>query len=268
MLTSARQQFLTPFKPRVASTPVLTEQSYVLGSVADLVQSKSSASSFDAASAARPPTTSYLALIKEHLNCDEYTEFRKILKQYKESKATDILFDRIIALFDTHHELLEGFTAFVPKRALETYRQRMAEVIAKKETLSLPSNNVAEEPRDMKVNCAETEAQQNTFDEGDGGERGEKRKLEQTFDLYEGRFLKRARGESDVDIEGEGAPVMNSAPSFKCPICLDAFTKPYKAKCGHVCCFLCWKSWLETKLECPLCKQRVRFKKLEPIFLI
>ncbi|CAD8121999.1 unnamed protein product [Paramecium sonneborni] len=31
-------------------------------------------------------------------------------------------------------------------------------------------------------------------------------------------------------------------------------------KCGHVACQDCWKQWLQTKLECPLCRARVREK--------
>lgn len=36
-------------------------------------------------------------------------------------------------------------------------------------------------------------------------------------------------------------------------------------KCGHVACTGCWKEWLSNKLECPLCRTRVREKFLIPI---
>ncbi|KAM3134674.1 hypothetical protein pb186bvf_013149 [Paramecium bursaria] len=49
----------------------------------------------------------------------------------------------------------------------------------------------------------------------------------------------------------------------KCVICWcntkdDIMSK--SSKCGHIACLKCWKTWLETKLECPLCRARVRQK--------
>ena len=38
-----------------------------------------------------------------------------------------------------------------------------------------------------------------------------------------------------------------------------------KSKCGHVVCNPCWNNWLKEKLECPLCKKKVRAKTLEPL---
>ena len=38
-----------------------------------------------------------------------------------------------------------------------------------------------------------------------------------------------------------------------------------KSKCGHVVCNPCWAKWLKEKLECPLCKKKVRAKTLEPL---
>eukprot|EP01080_Neovahlkampfia_damariscottae_P009562 gene9562-1765_t len=54
--------------------------------------------------------------------------------------------------------------------------------------------------------------------------------------------------------------------SLKCLICLDIAVKPHNSRCGHVCCFECWDSWLNRKLECPICKQRVRKNQLTPIY--
>lgn len=58
-----------------------------------------------------------------------------------------------------------------------------------------------------------------------------------------------------------------SAVEGRCPICLGTFQRPYQSKCGHVCCYTCWKGWLERKLECPLCKEKTRMKTLQPAFL-
>lgn len=53
------------------------------------------------------------------------------------------------------------------------------------------------------------------------------------------------------------------APSPPCPICKDTIKNGYKAKCGHVCCFSCWGSWLQVRLECPLCRLRTRIPQLK-----
>jgi len=52
-----------------------------------------------------------------------------------------------------------------------------------------------------------------------------------------------------------------------CMICLEnSISKPnyvfLTTKCGHIACNDCWESWLSTKLECPMCKQRTRMKQL------
>ena len=51
----------------------------------------------------------------------------------------------------------------------------------------------------------------------------------------------------------------------ECPICRDLMKVPYKAKCGHVCCYSCWTSWLIRVLECPICRNRTRLATLSPI---
>lgn len=50
-----------------------------------------------------------------------------------------------------------------------------------------------------------------------------------------------------------------------CPICLDVFKSPFSAVCGHICCHACWQTWLQQKLECPVCKEKVRFKQLRKV---
>ena len=34
------------------------------------------------------------------------------------------------------------------------------------------------------------------------------------------------------------------------------------SKCGHMACETCWGTWLSTKLECPMCKKRVKKNQL------
>jgi hypothetical protein len=54
---------------------------------------------------------------------------------------------------------------------------------------------------------------------------------------------------------------------LRCCICRDKAAKPFVAKCGHICCFDCWSRWLEEKLECPICRERVRLRQLRKMFL-
>lgn len=54
--------------------------------------------------------------------------------------------------------------------------------------------------------------------------------------------------------------------SHACPICLGNFCLPSAARCGHVCCNGCWELWLSSRLECPVCREKVRLKQLRRIF--
>lgn len=50
----------------------------------------------------------------------------------------------------------------------------------------------------------------------------------------------------------------------KCSVCYNRFDSPMVAKCQHILCSECWRGALEMYLECPLCRQRVRFSHLIP----
>ncbi|KAL9654203.1 hypothetical protein ABK040_000785 [Willaertia magna] len=56
-------------------------------------------------------------------------------------------------------------------------------------------------------------------------------------------------------------------PSLKCCICKDAAKEPATSKCGHLGCYACWNQWLQEKLECPMCRERVRLKSLTRLYL-
>lgn len=56
--------------------------------------------------------------------------------------------------------------------------------------------------------------------------------------------------------------------SGKCLICLENFKEPCASiSCGHVCCKNCWVEWLSKKLECPICKAKVRLPQLTRIYI-
>ena len=61
---------------------------------------------------------------------------------------------------------------------------------------------------------------------------------------------------------------IQTSDDFLCPICYKNSKDNYttlqysRSKCGHVLCNICWSNWLKEKLECPLCKSKVRIKTL------
>lgn len=59
----------------------------------------------------------------------------------------------------------------------------------------------------------------------------------------------------------------HSPPEQECPVCHLQFTNPYRGKCGHVLCYTCWNTWLQQKLECPICRHRTRIPQLKKVFL-
>jgi regulator of telomere elongation helicase 1 len=58
---------------------------------------------------------------------------------------------------------------------------------------------------------------------------------------------------------------------LQCPICFELLHKSkysfLVSKCGHICCENCWDKTLLIKLECPLCKKKVKKKNLIKIFI-
>jgi len=54
----------------------------------------------------------------------------------------------------------------------------------------------------------------------------------------------------------------------RCPICMEVAKDPMSGKCGHICCSECWDHWLAEKLECPVCKTRLRRGKLIKVFIM
>ena len=55
----------------------------------------------------------------------------------------------------------------------------------------------------------------------------------------------------------------------KCTVCDEAALDPYAARCGHVCCISCWKSWLKQskKKSCPQCRRDVEYSQLTRLII-
>ena len=63
-----------------------------------------------------------------------------------------------------------------------------------------------------------------------------------------------------------------SSKKMECPVCFENSKDNIQmefssAKCGHILCNPCWKRCLKQKLECPLCKKKVRENTLIHLFL-
>jgi hypothetical protein len=43
--------------------------------------------------------------------------------------------------------------------------------------------------------------------------------------------------------------------NFSCTVCKEVATDPCAARCGHVCCQVCWTRWLKVNSSCPLCRK-------------
>ena len=89
--------------------------------------------------------------------------------------------------------------------------------------------------------------------------------------------IKRVKNPEEDGIDGSSHPIDISCNNVDnlCSICLGPFKQPYKSICEHVCCkvsfiFLyfrfhsnpfsfqeCWVKWLNTKSECPICREAV-----------
>ena len=51
--------------------------------------------------------------------------------------------------------------------------------------------------------------------------------------------------------------------NFYCPICFKEGNENFSiSKCNHILCNECWAQWIFEKMECPLCKKKVRFQTL------
>ena len=46
----------------------------------------------------------------------------------------------------------------------------------------------------------------------------------------------------------------SSSSLLKCIICKEQAQEACAARCGHICCQVCWTQWLKVKSACPLCR--------------
>jgi hypothetical protein len=176
----------------------------------------------------------YLAKVKDRLDTDAMRTFTLLLKSFR-AKQIEIgeLLDRVNRHFEIHDcmNLLLGLRDFLPKKHHPLFDETF-----------VPSKGTDEANNDLmdKEQLSGGHERKRPFDQINSP-----KKIE-PLDL--------------------SLAASTSIPiTLPCPICKELVTNGYKAKCGHVCCLSCWSTWLQMKLECPLCRVRTRLPQLRRV---
>lgn len=172
----------------------------------------------------------YLASVKARLSEDAMRKFNILLKSYKAKKIDcEVLLDSLKMLFEEHNcmDLAAGFRQFVSPRNQSIFDSKFQ--CASEQPVAVASTT-PQLGLSMTLNP----------------------RPQVKIEPVVHKLLSKQHAES--------------GPDSTCPICRDKPEKPFKAKCGHVCCFGCWTSWLSNTLECPLCRQRTRLSQLSKIY--
>ncbi|KAF9953995.1 hypothetical protein BGZ72_005000 [Mortierella alpina] len=62
-------------------------------------------------------------------------------------------------------------------------------------------------------------------------------------------------GPADTVVANKRPHVHDGA--LQCSICVDYFSSPYTAECGHTFCYACLRSWLQIHKSCPTCRTKL-----------
>jgi hypothetical protein len=238
----------------------------------------------------------YLGLVKDSLGPEKFAQFQQSLRKYK---AKDITIQRVmqdcLPLFlaisdpDDRQEVLKGFEGFVPSKYKEDFQHMVkmgsltpSNVLKDKTKVkAMPREDVKAEMEKMIQSRAATKAAEmiklEASETKSNNNNNNNHNNNNNTNAAEPIVI--SSGSPAVVVVPTEAPVKKApmvvaAPVIeesaqahpKCPICLDALRQPFSANCGHVCCFLCWQKWLGQKLECPVCKEKVRVKHLRKLY--
>jgi hypothetical protein len=180
----------------------------------------------------------YMAKVRTTLSEEAASRFNLLLKGYRAKKIDVVsLTESLLKLYDSQGclDLIDDFKSFVSQKNRAIFDEK---VEAFRETKRRSATSV------ITTSASKAEAKSST--EGIGPR-------------------------PHVKIEPIVQKILKSkkvclGSSQTCPICRDTVDKPFEAKCGHICCFQCWTSWLNNTLECPLCRQRTRLSQLKKIY--
>ena len=61
----------------------------------------------------------------------------------------------------------------------------------------------------------------------------------------------------------------NNSKGIECPLCLQNVYLPVSTSCGHIFCWRCLKSWLDSqsKMTCPICKNGIKYETITKLHL-
>jgi hypothetical protein len=238
----------------------------------------------------------FLNQARKILTPHEYEEFKDILKSLKktnkgEATVSNALFDKLtrqlLVLFSGEKAvLLQGFEQFVTGRRRGRYKELVAQGVPDDDDEVMETTKPASSGNGKLAERKRTTSSQ------------EVPKKRPAVDLLTGAASKRIRLPSyvsdakptpppqpvrqdptpivvDIPLTLEADSMMAEPPSStnptgkvpSCTICQEPYTDPHAAQCGHICCLECWTGWLKQKLECPICKEKVRPKRLTRIFI-
>lgn len=90
-------------------------------------------------------------------------------------------------------------------------------------------------------------------------------KWAQTIPVTFPRLKKSLAISSSASDEEDSPQPSGGAAYYRCSLCLEPRTQDTAAPCGHVFCWSCIAEWLQTRAQCPLCRDFVEVSRLIPI---
>eukprot|EP00054_Salpingoeca_dolichothecata_P021038 m.133973 g.133973 ORF g.133973 m.133973 type:complete len:1046 (+) comp23848_c0_seq4:11-3148(+) len=198
----------------------------------------------------------YVEEVKSTLSRDDFKRFTLALKTFKQAKDGNVrlamgnLVETLCGLFEgDRRHLLPGFAAVLPQDKRALFDIAIAQIT--------PTEAAPASKRDLHGDLQPSSVKQ------------KKRKLHYNFVGH--RTLQSDR-KPKVDFQklpGPPEEPKTSSPGVDvCGLCCKKLSAPFKASCGHVCCYSCWCSVIDNDKLCPVlaCKATVTRGSLTKIY--
>jgi len=225
-------------------------------------------------------TMAYLQRVKSLLTHAEYKEFRKLLVDFGKTKSRssfESFLEKLKKLLAAEHliGLLQDFKPFIPLEFQPIFLKSVNP--AKKRELDLYSGEITpiKKYRSSLVNLNHISSGNDSTNINDGTRPDTSQsntvliEVDDNCDATDANLRDTKISSAIVEESTSDIPenFVNNQ-SGKCLICLENFKEPCASiSCGHVCCRNCWVEWLAKKLECPVCKAKVRLPQLTRIYI-